>query len=462
MGRSDEGSLKKKRAVEPVNEMLPVGKLFAFGLQHVLAMYAGAVAIPLLVGAALKFSQLQISLLVAADLFSCGLATLIQSLGIGKSIGIRLPAILGCSFAVVAPLITIGSQYGMPYVYGAILCAGVFVFLFAPLYGEVLHFFPPVVIGSVVTIIGLSLLPVAAQNVGGGAGDKNFGSVRNLALAGIVILIILLFNKLFTGFLRSIAVLIGIVAGTAIGGMMGMVDMTPVHTSSWFGFVHPFLFGAPKFAANPILLMIIIMLICMIESTGTYLGIGKVVGKDIGKKDIVKGMRAEGLATIIGGIFNSFSYTCFNQNLGLLTLSRVYSRFVGAAAGIILVLLGLCPKFAAFATIIPNPVIGGATIVMFALVAVAGFNMLREVDFDDSGNMLIVACSVGIGLAVTTVPTLFDKTPMFIRTVFGGSGIVSCAFVAVILNLLFNHLHIGKKKQAAQPGEAAAAVSAEK
>lgn len=445
MSKSDE--TKVKTTTEPVDEVLPIGQLFTFGLQHVLAMYAGAVAIPLLVGAALGFSEHQISLLVAADLFSCGIATLIQSLGLGKMIGIRLPAVLGCSFAVVSPLIIIGGQYGMQYAYGAILCAGVFVFLVSPLYGEVLRFFPPVVIGSVVTIIGLSLLPVAAENVGGGAGAANFGDPKNLLLAGIVIVIILLFNKMFTGFMRSIAVLIGMLVGTVVGSFMGMVDMSAVNTAGWFGFVHPFIFGAPKFAFNPILLMSIIMLICMIESTGTYLGIGKVVGKKIDKHEIVKGMRAEGVATVIGGIFNSFSYTCFNQNLGLLTLSKVYSRFVGAAAGLILLLLGLCPKFAALATIIPNAVIGGATIVMFALVAVAGFNMLREVDFDDSNNLLIVACSIGIGLAVTTVPTLFDQTPMFIKTVFGGSGIVSCAFTAVVLNIVFNHLRFGKKKQ---------------
>ncbi|WP_101696251.1 nucleobase:cation symporter-2 family protein [Clostridium minihomine] len=458
MSKSNGSEIKQNIVTEPVDEMLPVGKLFTFGLQHVLAMYAGAVAIPLLVGVSLNFTELQISLLVAADLFTCGIATLIQSLGLGKQIGIRLPAILGCSFAVVAPLITIGGQYGMQYAYGAILCAGAIVFLASPLYGEVLRFFPPVVIGSVVTIIGLSLLPVAAENIGGGVGSENFGSLQNLLLASIVMVIIILFNRFFTGFLRSIAVLIGILVGTIAGSFMGIVDMTPVHTAHWFGFVRPFIFGAPKFAANPILLMVIIMLICMIESTGTYLGIGKVVGKEIDKKEIVKGMRAEGLATVIGGVFNSFSYTCFNQNLGLLTLSKVYSRFVGAAAGVILVLLGLCPKFAALATIIPNPVIGGATIVMFALVAVAGFNMLREVDFDNPGNTLIVACSIGIGLAVTTVPTLFEHTPMFIRTVFGGSGIVSCAFTAVILNILFHHIHLKPKKQGPDQSEAAEAT----
>lgn len=430
-----EGKVVK---VDRTNEMLPLGQLGTLGLQHVLAMYAGAVSIPLIVGGAVGLTPTQLAFLVAADLFTCGIATLLQAIGILNFAGVRLPAILGCTFAAVGPLVTIGKGSGMATAYGAIIAAGIIVVLIVPLYGKILRFFPSVVTGTVVTIIGLTLISAGIRSAGGGAGAKTFGDVDNLLLAGFVILVIILSNKFFKGFLQAISVLIGIIAGTIVAAFMGKVDITVVANAHWFSFVQPFAFGVPKFEFSSILLMTIVMIVVMIESTGTYLGIGKVCEKNLTEKDIVKGLRAEGIATVLGGIFNSFPYTTFNQNLGLLALSKVASRFVVIASGIILVLLGLIPKFAALATIIPQSVIGGATTIMFAMVAVAGFKMLMNVDFNQNSNMIIVACAIGIGLGVTVVPGLFDKTPVFFKSIFS-SGIVSGSLVAVVLNAFLNH-----------------------
>ncbi|KJR96905.1 MAG: xanthine permease [Peptococcaceae bacterium BRH_c4a] len=427
----------KVATVDKVNQMLPIGQLIPLGLQHVLAMYAGAVAVPLIVGGAVGLTPQQLAFLVAADLFTCGIATLLQAIGIGQFAGIRLPAILGCTFAAVGPLIVIGKESGMATAYGAIITAGIVVALLAPLYGKILRFFPSVVTGSVVTIIGLSLISVGVRNAGGGFGPT-FGDPKNLLLAGFTMLVIIIMNKFFKGFLQAISVLIGLIVGTIVAAFVGMVDFTVVVNAKWVSLVHPFAFGVPKFEIGAILMMTIVMLIVMIESTGTFLGIGKVCDKSLTEKDIVRGMRAEGIATVMGGIFNSFPYTTYNQNLGLLALSRVTSRFVVIVSGIILVLLGLIPKFAALATIIPAPVFGGATIIMFAMVAVAGLKMLHNVDFNKNSNMLVVACSIGVGLGVTVVPGLFAKTPQIINTVFGHSGIVSGALVAVLLNAFLN------------------------
>ncbi|MBV7274971.1 nucleobase:cation symporter-2 family protein [Clostridium thailandense] len=431
-------SQKNLRKDEKVNEMLPIGQLATLGLQHVLAMYAGAVAVPLIIGGAVGLTPEQLALLVAADLFTCGIATLLQAIGVGPYMGIRLPAILGCTFAAVGPLIIIGKSLGMQTAYGSIIVAAIIVVLIAPLYGKILRFFPTVVTGSVVTMIGLSLVNVGVTSIGGGSGAKDFGSVSNLLLAGFVMLVVLISNKFLKGFFQAISVLNGIILGTIVAAFMGKVSFTEVINAQWISFVHPFNFGLPKFDLGSIIMMTFVMLTVMIESTGTFLGIGKVCEVDITEKDIVRGLRAEGLATILGGIFNSFPYTTFNQNLGLLSLSKVKSRFVVVASGIILVSLGLVPKFAALATIIPQPVIGGATTIMFAMVAVAGIQMLSSVDFNKNSNMLVVACSIGIGLGITAVPNLLDHTPTIFKSIFS-SGIVSASVVAVILNAFLNY-----------------------
>lgn len=423
---------------DQVNEMLPVSQLAILGLQHVLAMYAGAVAVPLIIGGAVGLTPEQLAFLVAADLFTCGIATLLQAIGMGPYIGIKLPAILGCTFAAVGPLIIIGKNLGMQTAYGSIIVAAIIVVLVAPLYGKILKFFPTVVTGTVVTMIGLSLVNVGVSSIGGGSGAKDFGSIQNLLLAAFVMIVVLISNKFLKGFLQAVSVLNGIILGTIVAAFMGRVDLSVVANAKWVSLVHPFNFGLPKFDLGSIVMMTFVMLTVMIESTGTFLGIGKVCGKDITEKDIVRGLRAEGIATLLGGIFNSFPYTTFNQNLGLLALSKVKSRFVVVASGIILVALGLIPKFAALATIIPQPVIGGATTIMFAMVAVAGIQMLSSVDFNNSSNMMVVACSIGIGLGITAVPNLLDQTPTFFKSIFS-SGIVTSSVVAVIINAFLNH-----------------------
>ncbi len=424
--------------VDEVNQKLPISQLTVLGLQHVLAMYAGAVAVPLIIGGAVGLTPEQLAFLVAADLFTCGIATLLQAIGIGPYVGVKLPAILGCTFAAVGPLIIIGKNLGMETAYGSIIVAAIIVVLVAPLYGKILRFFPTVVTGTVVTMIGLTLINVGITSAGGGAGAKDFGSMENLFLAGLVMIIVLLSNKFLKGFFQAISVLNGIVIGTIVAAFMGKVDFSVVLNAKWISIVHPFNFGLPKFDLGSIVMMTFVMLTVMIESTGTFIGIGNVCGKEITEKDIVRGLRAEGIATLLGGIFNSFPYTTFNQNLGLLALSKVKSRYVVIASGTILVALGLIPKFAALATIIPQPVIGGATTIMFAMVAVAGIQMLASVDFTKNSNMMVVAVSMGLGLGISVVPNLLAQTPSTFKSIFS-SGIVTASVVAVILNAFLNH-----------------------
>ncbi|WP_425590370.1 nucleobase:cation symporter-2 family protein [Fictibacillus enclensis] len=427
------------------------GKLFSLGIQHVLAMYAGAVIVPLIVGGALKLSTEQLAYLVSIDLLTCGLATLLQVWN-NRFFGIGLPVVLGCTFTAVGPMIAIGSQYGISAIYGSILVAGIAVVLLAGLFGRILKLFPPIVTGSVVTIIGVTLIPVAIQDMAGGQGSKDFGSPENLMLSFGVLAFIIIVYRLFTGFIRAVSILLGLVAGTLAASFMGKVDFGPVADASWFHMVQPFYFGAPTFHASAILTMVLVAIVSMIESTGVFIALGKICGKDVTPEQMTKGYRAEGLAIILGGIFNAFPYTTYSQNVGLVQLSGIRTKNVIYTAGGMLVVLGLVPKVATLTTLIPTPVMGGATVAMFGMVVASGIKMLSEVNFGKQENLLIIACSVGLGLGVTVEPDLFAKLPQGIQ-ILTDNGIVAGSLTAIVLNLVFNTER--KKVNAKQRKEAA-------
>jgi xanthine permease len=413
-------------------------KLFSLGLQHVLAMYAGAIIVPLIVGGALKLNAEQLTYLVSIDLFTCGIATLLQ-VWKNRFFGIGLPVVLGCTFTAVGPIIAIGNQYGISAVYGAIIAAGLFVVLFAKYFGQLVKFFPPIVTGSVVTVIGITLIPVAMNNMAGGQGAKDFGDLSNIALSFGVLLFIIFLYRFFTGFIRSIAILIGMVAGTIVAAFMGKVDFSAVSEASWFHMPQLFYFGAPSFNVTAILTMILVAIVSIVESTGVYFALSDICERKLSEKDLANGYRAEGLAILLGGLFNAFPYTTYSQNVGLVQLSGVKTRNVIYTVGIMLVSLGLIPKVAAVTTIIPAPVLGGAMVAMFGMVVAYGIKMLSKVEFASQENLLIIACSVGMGLGVTVVPDLFSHMPSSVR-ILTDNGIVAGSITAVVLNIIFNVL----------------------
>ena len=410
-------------------------KAAILGLQHLLAMYSGAVAVPLLIGTALKFNAEQMTYLVSIDIFMCGLATLLQLMR-NKYFGIGFPVILGCAIQAVAPLQMIGQKFSINDMYGAIIIAGIFVILISGVFAKIKKYFPPVVTGTLITTIGLTLVPVAIQNMGGGnASAKDFGSSQNLILAFSTMLIILALEIWTKGFLRSISVLIGLVAGTVIASLMGRVSLTPVLEASWFHLPQLFYFGVPKFEWSSSLTMMIIALVSMIESTGVFFATGDLIGHDVTEEDLKKGYRAEGLAQIFGGLFNAFPYTTFSQNVGLLQLSGIKTkRPIYWAAGLLMA-MGLLPKIGALVTIIPTPVLGGAMLVMFTMIAVQGIKTLVKVDLSDNNNILIIAISVGLGLGVTIYPQFFKNLPATVQ-LFLSNGIVITSLSATLLNLL--------------------------
>jgi xanthine permease len=417
-------------------------KIASLGIQHVLAMYAGAVIVPLIVGGALGLTGEQLTYLVSIDIFMCGIATLLQ-VWRNKFFGIGLPVVLGCTFTAVGPMIAIGGQYGISAIYGSILVSGVFVVVISKFFGKLVKFFPPVVTGSVVTIIGITLIPVAMNNMAGGQGSPDFGSMSNIGLAfGTLIFIVALF-RFFKGFIRAIAILLGLAAGTIVAYFMGKVNFAAVADASWFHMPSPFYFGMPTFEVTAILTMILVAMVSLVESTGVYFALGDICEEKLEEKDLSNGYRAEGLAIILGAVFNAFPYTTYSQNVGLLQLSGVKTKNVIYTAGAFLVLLGLVPKIGALTTIIPTPVLGGAMVAMFGMVVAYGIKMLSKVEFASQENLLIIACSVGMGLGVTAVPELFAQMPSSIR-ILTDNGIVAGSLTAIGLNLVFN-VFKGKK-----------------
>ncbi|MCF8485939.1 MAG: purine permease [Rhodobacteraceae bacterium] len=474
-------------SVHPVDELLPSPKLFTLGLQHVLVMYAGAVAVPLIVGRALKLDPADVAFLISADLFVCGIVTLIQAFGATQWFGIKLPVMMGVTFAAVGPMVAMANAQGGPEgaraIFGAIMAAGVISILIAPVISRLLRFFPPVVTGTIILVIGVSLMriginwifgnpvgPTAPQLVnpahadwlkavteGAASGaiaglpeipaglslaakvnNPAYAPLSSILVSAIVLGSILLIAKFGRGFIANISVLLGIVVGVVIAIAMGAMHFDKVGSAAWFGLITPLHFGTPTFDPVMILTMSLVMIVVMIESTGMFLALGDMTGKPVTQPMLSAGLRTDGLGTLIGGLFNTFPYTSFSQNVGLVGVTGVKSRFVCVAGGLIMVVLGLMPKMGALVESVPTMVLGGAGLVMFGMVAATGIRILAGVNFTaNRNNLFIVAVSLGFGMIPLIAPNFKMWMPHDIHPLIE-SGILLASLSAVILNAFFN------------------------
>lgn len=456
LGRN-ETATETGKTIHPVDQVPSFGKLSVLGIQHVLAFYAGAVVVPLVIASGLGLDNETLIHLINADLFTCGIASIIQSAGLGPKIGVRLPLIQGVTFTAVSPLIAIGiaatpagadPKIGLATMYGSIIAAGLVTFFVAPFFAKLLRFFPPVVTGTLLTVMGITLISVSAGDIvswgtyAAEGQDAGALTLRGLAYAFGTLVIIVAIQRIFKGFMSTISVLVGLVVMTAIAFALGDANFSDIGQSAWVGVTTPFFFGIPKFNIAAIISMLIVMAVTMVETTGDVFATGEVVGKRITPKHVANALRADGLSTLLGGVFNSFPYTCFAQNVGLVRLTRVKSRWVVTAAGIIMIILGILPKAGAVVASIPGPVIGGASLAMFANVAVVGIQTLSKVDMRDHRNAVIVSTSIGLAMLVTLKPDLASLMPSWLQIIFG-SGVTIGALIAFILNLLF--FHVGKQ-----------------
>ncbi|MFJ1646464.1 nucleobase:cation symporter-2 family protein [Streptomyces sp. NPDC088258] len=424
----------------PVDQPLPPARLGLLGLQHVLVMYTGCVTVPLVFGAAVNLDTATIGLLINADLLVAGLITLLQALGVGRVLGVRLPVVAGATFAAVTPMILIAGEYGLPAVYGSMIAAGVFGLLIAVPFARAVRFFPPLVSGSVITVIGLSLIGVAAGLIAGpDPTAEEYARPSHLALAGGIVLLIVLVGRFARGLLAQLGVLIGLVGGTLVAIPMGLTDFSSVGRADWIGVASPFHFGAPEFPVAAVVSMCVVMLVIFTESTADMLAVGEMTGRPLTSRDLARGLAADGMSGVLGGVMNGFLDTVFAQNVGLVGMTKVRSRYVAAVAGGILILLGLVPKLGEIVASLPGPVIGGAGLVMFATVTAVGVNTLRKVPFEGTSNLLVVAVSIGVGMVPVAAPTIYHAFPTWFQ-IIAGSAITSATLTAFLLNLLFNHL----------------------
>jgi len=408
-------------------------KAMVLGLQHLLAMYSGSILVPMMIGQALGYNSEQLTYLVSTDIFMCGVATFLQ-LQLNKYFGIGLPVVLGVAFQSVAPLTIIGQSHGSGAMFGALIVSGIFVVLISGIFSKLANYFPAIVTGSVITTIGLTLIPVAIGNMGNNVANP---TLESLTLALITVFIILVVNIFTKGFLKSISILLGLVIGTLIASGMGQVNFTPVIQAPLLHIPTVFYFGAPTFEFSSIVMMCIIATVSMVESTGVYLALSDITKDPIDETRLRNGYRAEGLAVLLGGVFNTFPYTGFSQNVGLVKMSGIKTRLPIYYAAGFLVLLGLLPKFGALAQIIPSPVIGGAMIVMFGFVSLKGMQMLARVDFvNNEHNFLIAAVSIAVGVGFNN-SNLFNSLPTAFRMFFS-NGIVMASILAVVLNAILN------------------------
>ena len=445
-------------SVHPVDEKLPTPRLAALGFQHVLVMYAGAIAVPLIVGRALKLSPEQVALLISADLFCCGIVTLIQSLGMTQWFGIKMPVMMGVTFAAVGPMVAMAEQLpgteGARAIFGAIIAAGIIGIFNAPLASRMLRFFPPVVTGTIIAVIGVSLMRVGIGWAMGGPAflakvpdpalpgkmmaNPNYAALDNLAIALFVLAAIMLIAKFGRGFIANISVLLGIVIGGIVAAALGKMSFGKVASAHWFDLVLPFSFGMPTFDPVLIATMVLVMIVTFIESTGMFLALSDLTGRKLTQQSLTAGLRTDGLGTLIGGIFNTFPYTSFSQNVGLVGVTGVRSRFVCVAGGIILIALGLIPKMAALVESLPQFVLGGAGLVMFGMVAATGIRILSGVDYKtNKNNLYIVAVAISAGMIPLVAPAWTQHMAHSLHPLLE-SGILLTTLTAVALNMFFN------------------------
>ncbi|GAB3800453.1 nucleobase:cation symporter-2 family protein [Humibacter antri] len=442
-------------AKDAVDKAPPIYKAIPLALQHVLIAYGGIITTPIVVGLAIGLKPDVLAALISANICVAGAATILQTLGVWK-FGVRLPVVMGSTFTAIGPSIVLGKEYGLPAVFGATIVAGVVATAIAPFFGRLLKYFPPIVTGTVIAIIGISLLPTSANLIQGQKGSVGYNSMSSFLLAGITVAIVLVIDRFGRGTFKQLSILIALVVGTIIAIPMGKLDLSSVGDGPFIAVPMPFAFGAPQFILGAILPILIVQFVSMVETVGDVLAIGEIVGRKVGKKEVNRGLLADGAATAIGGIFTPFSLVTFANNVGLVQITKMFSRHVVAIAGGLFILVGLIGPLGGLAAAIPKPVLGGITVIMFGTIAGVGVKILGKADLTNSRNIYIIAISFAFGMIPVGAPNFWEGFPPLLQPVLS-TGIAAGSISAFVLNLLLN-VWGGKQRRGAAPGDDASAA----
>ncbi|MBI1685145.1 nucleobase:cation symporter-2 family protein [Caulobacter hibisci] len=442
-----------KLVASAVDARPPAGRLLLLAIQHVLSMYAGAITVPLVVAGALGLTPAETGFLVSASLLTSGVVTIVQCLGLGP-FGIKLPVVMGVTFVGALPAVAIASAspHGLAEVFGAAIVAGVVGLLVIPFMSRLTHVLTPVVTGTAMLLIGVSLIGVTADWAAGGRGAARFGDPVNLLIAAVTLTAILTISRFGRGFLAATAILAGMIVGVVFAGAVGALAPVSLADSAWIAPPLPGQMGWPHFDLAASTTMVVVMLITLVESSGMLIMLGRISGRPLDAEALARGLRTDALGSIIGGLLGSFPCTSYSQNIALVGLTGVASRWVCATAGALLVVLAMVPKLSLLVAGLPSPVLGGAGLVLFGMVAAAGVHALSEVDYAQPGRLTVVAVSLALGLLPMFRPTLFDRLPKALAP-FLENGMLIGVVSAIALNLLFKST--SSPRPAAEGGSAA-------
>lgn len=428
----------------PVDSKPPFSLSLLLAAQHLLAAIGGIIAVPLVLGGVLGLPTEETIILVNAALLVSGIVTIIQCQGVGP-VGLRLPTVMGTSFTFVAAAISIGfSEYGVAGIMGSAL-VGSFVMIIGSFFMPyVRKLFPPVVTGVVVMMIGLSLIPVAVDWFAGGQkGDAHYADPANLAMASFVLILVICLVQWGKGIFSAAAIVIGMLVGYSVALVLGWIDFSSVKQAEIIALPKPLHFGL-AFPLSGIIGMSIAYLVTIVESNADFLAVGNATQTEVTGEHLRRGILCDGLGSAFAALMSTTPFSSFSQNIGIISLTGVASRYVVTIMGIMLIIAGIFPIFGALIVSIPTPVLGGAGLIMFAMIIAAGIQMLDRIE-RSRRNGLIIAVSIGCGLAVTTRPELLDKLPSFIKEIFG-SGITVGSLMALTLNLVLPHDQINVEK----------------
>ena len=423
----DPSGVFRYEGMPSANQLIPLG------LQHVVAAIVGIVTPSILIANTCGIEGADRTLLIQVSLLITALATLIQLFPIGP-VGSRLPVIMGISFAYVPTLLAIGGQFGLPTILGAEIVGGVVAVLFGIFVKQIRVLFPPLVTGTVIFTIGLSLYPTAVKYMAGGAGSESFGSPKNWAVALITLLVVTVLSHFCRGVLKLGAILFGMLVGYGVALALGMVSFDSVASAGWFNLPMPMHFPI-QFEASACVSLAIVYIINAVQTIGdlssTTMGGMDRMPTD---KELSGGIIGQGVMSIVGALFGGLPTASYSQNVGIVTVNRVINRAVFAFAAIILAVAGFVPKFSAILTTIPQSVIGGATVSVFATITMTGIRMITSDGFSMRSSA-VVSLSVALGVGITQVEGAIGGFPSWVTTVFGSSPVVVAAIVAILLNL---------------------------
>jgi uracil-xanthine permease len=437
--------------VHAVDERLPLAKLILFGLQHVLVVAASPITAVFLVAKALGLSSALTVDLISATFLVCGLGTLLQSFGPLK-FGARLPFIMVPGGAPVVLFVLIAQQTDLQTAAGATILTGFVYFLLLPVFARCLRFFPRIVIGTMLILVAVNLIRIYGVVIVGRPGTAEFGAPAGIGLALATVGFTVLFAKLFKGMLGQLAVLLGLLAGAALAWALGMMSFADVWTGAIVTVPTPLPFGMPRFDVLAALPLLIFSVISMAEATGQTVAIAEVVGKEIDPQtEVPKTIRGDAAMSVLGGLFGTSLIITSSENIGIVQATGIRSRFVTAAAGVLLIVIALLAPLGRLANAIPAPVVGGSALIVFSIIGVMGINLLRQVDLRSRANMYTLAAALTMGVLPIVVPGVYSRFPSALQIVLG-NGLAMGALTAVIVNALFEHLHFHwRARDAADP-----------